>query len=782
MSRRSTRQRRTHQAEGPIAGTPAPAAQQAPAALPRHSIAQIPPTLVVQPKLTVGPVDDPAEREAERVAEAMVSGDVERASAVSQGTGGGMSLDGVTEQAIMDARGGGSALAPALQQQMSSALGADFSSVRVHTDSQADTLSRSLAAEAFTTGSDIFFRSGAYDPGSSRGQHLLAHELTHVVQQGGQPGGAQRMLVQRRPEHALVTKKGGAGIHKFEQQEESGDKVRKGGAFRQGIEKTVAQNTVIQVDPEKVAADPTYIWALWGGFEGYINKANVQTIQRIGTTNRYLRGNDIYNADTGKFENQALNDEEKSYLSGVIDNLKATEQEAGVQIAEHGEIVDSILKDRGQMKGGDSTKGPWAMALDKLQNVVLKRAEEDKALLVQHKLITKDHVLKSVKFTGSDFHKGGQQVIFLNFDTAKGGSPLRVVYKPSSLYLDSLLFGDDSVGAMLDPGAKEIANYNILPVADSENNDLGYGYMEFVRSGTPETADDLLSVYKSIAANMALSYLVGLDDVHHDNVILLKDRIQVIDMEATTGTFAKRYVSKGGAHQGNFIDQQWMKALFETSGNGGIFEKLRRAVQAGTLTTLPDGGAIEGAMESSFNAIIARAKSSAIDAKWDENTEALAEVETRTVPIPTKAFYEYIIPAAKGKSKEEWATFLNNADESKTVMNEARGVTSNTDDFIKRVLLSPGTFNALKRGDVPYYLRDLGSKLIYDEEKNPIDATGYKKVSQPIDEAMDARRAENHDDADTGIKAIFKAQAVGKVVNGNNDLKVWMPAPKKGKK
>ena len=82
-------------------------------------------------------------------------------------------------------RGGGQALDSGARAQMEPALGADFSGVRVHTGSQADTLNRDLSARAFTTGQDIFFKQGEYSPGSSSGRELLAHELTHVVQQGG---------------------------------------------------------------------------------------------------------------------------------------------------------------------------------------------------------------------------------------------------------------------------------------------------------------------------------------------------------------------------------------------------------------------------------------------------------------------------------------------------------------------------------------------------------------------------------------------------------------------
>jgi hypothetical protein len=89
------------------------------------------------------------------------------------------------EATIQGARGGGGPLARAVRQPMETAFGADFSSVKVHTDGTADALNRGLQARAFTTGQDIFFRGGEYDPRSRSGQELLAHELTHVVQQTG---------------------------------------------------------------------------------------------------------------------------------------------------------------------------------------------------------------------------------------------------------------------------------------------------------------------------------------------------------------------------------------------------------------------------------------------------------------------------------------------------------------------------------------------------------------------------------------------------------------------
>ncbi len=103
-------------------------------------------------------------------------------------------LDDDTTGAINSERGGGQGLDGGMAAKAGGVMGHDFSGVKVHTDTQADTLSRQLGAKAFTTGNDVFFRSGAYDPGSSDGQRLISHELTHVVQQGAAPAGVQAKL------------------------------------------------------------------------------------------------------------------------------------------------------------------------------------------------------------------------------------------------------------------------------------------------------------------------------------------------------------------------------------------------------------------------------------------------------------------------------------------------------------------------------------------------------------------------------------------------------------
>lgn len=114
---------------------------------------------------------------------AMTKPDIQR---VRYDNGGAVDED--VERDIQGAQGKGHPLADNVRGPIEQAFGADFSGVNIHTDSQSDQLNQAVQAKAFTTGQDIFFRQGEYSPSSQSGQELLAHELTHVVQQtGGRP-------------------------------------------------------------------------------------------------------------------------------------------------------------------------------------------------------------------------------------------------------------------------------------------------------------------------------------------------------------------------------------------------------------------------------------------------------------------------------------------------------------------------------------------------------------------------------------------------------------------
>jgi hypothetical protein len=81
-------------------------------------------------------------------------------------------------------RSPGSPLEAATGRFMSDRMGYDFSAVRIHTDSRADSSARAMGAHAYTVGQNIAFAAGQYQPGTDSGRRLIAHELAHVVQQG----------------------------------------------------------------------------------------------------------------------------------------------------------------------------------------------------------------------------------------------------------------------------------------------------------------------------------------------------------------------------------------------------------------------------------------------------------------------------------------------------------------------------------------------------------------------------------------------------------------------
>jgi Domain of unknown function (DUF4157) len=107
------------------------------------------------------------------------------------------------ENAISLSRGSGQQLDQGSRERIGEPLGDPLDDVRVHTDEQADQLAQSVSARAFTTGSDVYFARGEYSPGSSGGQELLAHELTHVVQQ--RDASSSGPLQVSQPQDALET-------------------------------------------------------------------------------------------------------------------------------------------------------------------------------------------------------------------------------------------------------------------------------------------------------------------------------------------------------------------------------------------------------------------------------------------------------------------------------------------------------------------------------------------------------------------------------------------------
>jgi hypothetical protein len=169
----------------------------------------------LQTKLNISSPDDELEREADAMANRVLG--MRRATANLQQPLASIGLymqtkcamcekEGVQGKSVMTKSAGAPAATPGIEGQLRSskgeghplpratrgfmeqAFGVDFSAVRVHVDRRAEQMNHRLNACAFTHGTHIYFNRGQYQPSSSTGKHLLAHELTHVIQQStGQP-------------------------------------------------------------------------------------------------------------------------------------------------------------------------------------------------------------------------------------------------------------------------------------------------------------------------------------------------------------------------------------------------------------------------------------------------------------------------------------------------------------------------------------------------------------------------------------------------------------------
>jgi hypothetical protein len=138
----------------------------------------------VQARLRIGPPDDAYEREADRAADA-VTRDAPALLRVRRLPSGSAAAGAAPERVTRVLAAPGQPLEPAARAAMENRFGHRFDHVRVHTDGDAAASAGDIGARAYTRGRHIAFAAGEYRPQTRAGRHLLAHELTHVLQQSG---------------------------------------------------------------------------------------------------------------------------------------------------------------------------------------------------------------------------------------------------------------------------------------------------------------------------------------------------------------------------------------------------------------------------------------------------------------------------------------------------------------------------------------------------------------------------------------------------------------------
>lgn len=163
----------------------------------------------IQPKLQIGRPNDRYEREADRIADHITRGsyasagnkdsqsdrlqmkcnscrhdeEVQRNSIIQQKSEKNTTASSEISRKINSAKGSGHPLPVKTQQEMGEKMGVDFTDVRIHTGSHAIQMNKEIGARAFTTGNEIFFNRDEFNTNSRKGEHLLAHELVHTIQQ-----------------------------------------------------------------------------------------------------------------------------------------------------------------------------------------------------------------------------------------------------------------------------------------------------------------------------------------------------------------------------------------------------------------------------------------------------------------------------------------------------------------------------------------------------------------------------------------------------------------------
>jgi hypothetical protein len=159
----------------------------------------------VQAKLAISQPQDQSEKQADKVAEGVTKGDTSISKMALEQTpsdintkseDAGMTTTPGFDQQLQDTKGQGSKLDTNVKSEMEGHLGTDLAGVNVHTGGEAQKMSGDINAKAFAHGQDVYFNEGQYNPSSQEGKGLLAHELTHTVQQKGDVG----RKVQRAPE------------------------------------------------------------------------------------------------------------------------------------------------------------------------------------------------------------------------------------------------------------------------------------------------------------------------------------------------------------------------------------------------------------------------------------------------------------------------------------------------------------------------------------------------------------------------------------------------------
>jgi hypothetical protein len=392
--------------------------------------------------------------------------------------------------------GSGEPMPAAVQARMEQSLGADFSGVRIHQGDQAT----SLGALAYTQGADIHFAPGQYDPASQRGQELLGHELAHVVQQREgrvhattQAKGAG-VAVNDSPALEREADDMGARAARGEPARAGGSGERSAGAGHPGSAPAVQMRRI----PDLTALRKVIVEKLdqgeaaAGSSERFISReaSNVAKLFELFTPG--MASSDL---QTNSLKRSVGND----YKEGWFDRVAARVQEG----AEH--LARAVLF--------------WQQHLARRDNV--------------------DTDVLTVHLMGSDLHErglGAARVDYLQDYGSGMFARLRCMLKPEDRSIEDALIGVD--GSLAEQLNRQVPRSRRVPTLAMDTNPQHGTIMEYVEPGLTQAATAALrklgALYDSESVAMetiALAFLGGIWDLHHENVMLSGGAPVLIDAD-----------------------------------------------------------------------------------------------------------------------------------------------------------------------------------------------------------------------------------------------------------
>lgn len=320
-----------------------------------------------------------------------------------------------------------------------------------------------------------------------------------------------------------------------------------------------------------------------------------------------------------------------------------------------------------------------------------------------------------IKLAGGDPHRDGKIPLIVTFINGT-----KIVYKPGSLLIDQALFGSERISAanLLSSPQQKVPSYRIEPT------DPTYGDMEFLETELPDTKADIIGIFKSIGANMAMSYFFGLDDLHKENFILQKDKIQLIDMEVVTGVF------------GNPVLEGWRTLLSELRSKIFLVQITNRELQLQE----PDAkAAVEQAFRSTYSA--AMLYKIQPDNAQDVRPvlpvlQTILTASVRFVPFKTEIFYSLIPKAKKKRGLEAWHRYIDG-------LTDDLLPPSSLKSYSKRLILKdPDTYTALITSNIPIFMRRLNCPdVVYNSSGMPILLSGRLNPSTGMIDSATAETA-----------------------------------------